>query len=207
MKFGIHLPDFSPLAGREPTIRIARRVEDLGLDSLWASDHVLMPERIETRYPYNRTGTFGHDTTWNFVDPFMSLGVAAGCTERVELGVTVLILPYRDPIVTAKMLASLDMLSGGRVILGAGIGWMAEEFAALNLPYYPQRGRVSDEWIRIYRTCWEDALPRYEGNFTNSSRSTSSRSRPAGSRSGSVGRARRRSAVPAGLVMAGIPSG
>lgn len=163
MKFGIHLPNFSPLGGREPTIRIAQRAEELGFDSLWTSDHVILPDRIESRYPYSRTGEFPMDAAINYVDPFISLAVAAGCTERVELGITVLILPYRNPIVTAKMLSSLDMLAGGRVILAGGVGWMREEFEALNLPYFEQRGKVTDEWIEIFRTCWEQDVPSYAG--------------------------------------------
>lgn len=164
MKFGIHLPNFSPLGGREPTIRVARRAEELGFDSLWTSDHVIMPERVESRYPYSRTGAFSFDASINYTDPFITLAVAAGCTERVELGITVLILPLRDPIVTAKMLSSLDMLSGGRVLLAAGVGWMREEFEALNLPYFDQRGKVTDEWIAIFRACWEQDVPSYEGD-------------------------------------------
>ena len=160
MKFGIHLPNFSPLSGREPTIRIARQAEAMGFDSLWTSDHVIFPDRIESVYPYGRAGL---DPTVNYVDPLISLAVAAGCTERVELGVTVLILPYRNPLVTAKMLSSLDMLAGGRVILAAGAGWLKEEFEALNLPYFERRGKVTDEWIRIFRTCWEEKLPSFQG--------------------------------------------
>ena len=163
MRFGIHLPNFSPLAGREPTIRIARLAEESGFDSLWVSDHVILPAQIASRYPYSRTGVFPIDPRANIVDPFISLGVAAGCTERVELGITVLVLPHRNPLLTAKMLASLDMLAGGRVILAAGAGWLEEEFEALNLPYFAERGQVTDEWIRIFRTCWEEDLPSFRG--------------------------------------------
>jgi probable F420-dependent oxidoreductase len=165
MKFGIHLPNFSPLNGREPTIRIARRAEELGFDSLWVSDHVILPAAIASRYPYSRTGVFPTDTTANIIDPFIALAVAAGCTERVELGITVLVLPLRNPLLTAKMLASLDMLAGGRVILATGAGWLREEFEALNAPPFADRGRVTDEWIRIFRTCWEQPLPSFEGRY------------------------------------------
>ena len=165
MKFGIHLPNFSLLGGRDPTIRVARTAEELGFDSLWVSDHVILPAQIDSRYPYNNTGVFPIDPTANFVDPFISLAVAAGCTERVELGISVLVLPYRNPLVTAKMLSSLDMLAGRRVILAAGAGWLREEFEALDLPFFEQRGRVTDEWITIFRTCWEEPLPAFSGEY------------------------------------------
>jgi alkanesulfonate monooxygenase SsuD/methylene tetrahydromethanopterin reductase-like flavin-dependent oxidoreductase (luciferase family) len=106
MKFGIHLPNFSAHGGREATIRIARRTEELGFDSLWVSDHVVLPARVDSRYPYSRTGAFPIDAEANFIDPFITLAVAAGCTERVALGITVLVLPLRNPLLTAKMLAS-----------------------------------------------------------------------------------------------------
>lgn len=164
MKFGIHLPNFSPLTGREPTIRVATQAEALGFDSLWVSDHIVLPARVESQYPYGRPGV-GLDPNVNYVDPLIMLAVAAGCTERVELGVTVLIVPLRDPLLTAKMLSSLDMLAGGRVVLAVGTGWMKEEFEALNLPYFDQRGKVTDEWIDIFRTCWREPLPSYRGQF------------------------------------------
>lgn len=163
MKFGIHLPNFSILDGREPTLTVARQAEQSGFDSLWVSDHVVLPSQIESRYPYSRTGAFPMGGETNFVDPLIALAVAAGCTERVELGITVLIVPQRNPILTAKMLSSLDMLSNGRVIVAAGVGWLREEFEALGLPYFEQRGRVMDEWIRIFRLCWEEDLPSFVG--------------------------------------------
>jgi probable F420-dependent oxidoreductase len=163
VKFGVHLPNFSQLSGREPTIAVARRAEELGFDSVWASDHVVLPARVESRYPYSRDGAFALPPTFNFVDPFVTLGVAAGCTERVELGITVLVVPLRNPVLTAKMVSSLDMLSRGRVILAAGVGWMREEFEALGLDNFEQRGRVTDEWLQIMRTCWEDELPSHAG--------------------------------------------
>lgn len=151
MRFGTHLPNCTGLPGREPTVQVARQAEALGFDSQWVGDHIVFPAHIESEYPYARPGV-GLESAVNYVDPLITLAVAAGCTERVGLGTTVLIIPYRDPLTTAKMVASLDMLSGGRVILGVGSGWMKEEFAALNLPYFAQRGPVTDEWPPCSRT-------------------------------------------------------
>ncbi len=163
MKFGIHLPNLSSLGGREPTVRIARHAEAAGFDSLWTSDHVILPERVESRYPYSASGVFPMGGEANVVDPFIALAVAAGCTEQIALGITVLVLPMRNPLVTAKMIASLEMLADREVILAAGAGWLREEFEALNLPYFEQRGKVTDEWIRIMRACWQEKMPSFAG--------------------------------------------
>jgi len=160
VKFGIHLPNMGVLNGREPMVCIAQQAEAMGFDSLWTSDHIVLPDKVESIYPYGRSGL---DPSVNYTDPLISLAVAAGCTERIELGTTVLILPYRNPLLTAKMLASLDMLSNGRLIVGAGTGWMREEFEALGLTYFAGRGKVTEEWIRIFRSCWEQDLPQFSG--------------------------------------------
>ena len=107
----------------------------------------------------------------------------AGCTERVELGTGVLVLPQRNPLLTAKQLASLDSLSNGRVIFGAGAGWLAEEFVALDAPDFQQRGEVLEEWVAILRSCWIDDEPRFEGRHYRFDPCTSSRGPPVRSRS------------------------
>src|SRR5581483_396887 len=151
MKFGVKLPNFSPLSGRDAFIGMAKAAERLGYDSMWTSDHAVVPAESESSYPYGRSRRMTGDPTIDCSDALISLAVAAGCTERVMLGTSVLVLPYRNPLLTAKMLSSLDMLSGGRVILGAGAGWLREEFDALDAPEFDRRGRVTDEWIRIFR--------------------------------------------------------
>src|SRR5881397_4056567 len=130
MKFGISLPTIGPLAAGpgalEGQLTIAQRAEALGFESLWAPDHVVIPTTITSRYPYNDTGKLPLPPNTPFLEPLAALGVIAGATKRVRLGTYVLVLPHRNPIVTAKMWATLDVMSGGRMMLGAGIGWMEE---------------------------------------------------------------------------------
>lgn len=164
MDFGCHLPMFGPIATRANVLAFARRMEALGYDSLWASDHVVIPHTIRSRYPYNETGQFPLPPDANFLEPLTTLALVAGVTERVRLGTTVLVLPHRHPVLAAKMLATLDHLASGRVILGAGVGWMREEIELLGAPF-DRRGAWSDEAIRIIRACWRDGRASYRGQF------------------------------------------
>jgi probable F420-dependent oxidoreductase len=164
IQFGYHLPIWGPAATRETLIAAARHVESLGFDSVWASDHIVIPFEIRSRYPYNATGDFPLPPTTNFLEPLTALSLVAGVTERVRLGTTVLVLPHRHPVLAAKMLATLDHLAPGRVILGAGVGWMREEIELLGAPY-DQRGAWTDEAIQIMRTCWRDERASFHGRF------------------------------------------
>ena len=152
------------MARREPLIAFARRVEALGYDSLWVSDHVVIPWRIASRYPYNATGDFPLPPTGDFLEPLTALSLVAGVTERIALGTSVLVLPHRHPVLAAKMLATLDHLAPGRVICGAGVGWMREEIELLGAPY-ARRGVWSDEAIRVMRACWTDERATFTGEF------------------------------------------
>jgi probable F420-dependent oxidoreductase len=144
---------------------IAQRAEDLGFDSVWASDHIILPRQVHSVYPYAPDGapTFRPDEP--YFEPLATLNFLAGCTQRVRLGTHVLILPYRNPVLTAKVLATLDVLSGGRLILGAGVGWMEEEFLALGLNNYHERGAVTDEYIQLYKELWTKDEPVFNGKY------------------------------------------
>ncbi|MCH8226079.1 MAG: LLM class F420-dependent oxidoreductase [Chloroflexi bacterium] len=161
--FGCSLPTAGALASPENLRSLAQRAEDLGFDSVWVSDHVVVPRHVESFYPYAPDGvpTFRPDLP--YFEPLAALNFLAGCTQRVRLGTHVLILPYRNPVVTAKTLATLDVLSGGRVILGAGVGWMEEEFLALGLDTYHQRGAVTDDYIRLFKELWTKDEPEFHG--------------------------------------------
>ena len=164
IKVGCHLPVYGPVARREPIIAFARRVEALGYDSLWVSDHVVIPWRIASRYPYNASGDFPLPPTGDFLEPLTALALVAGVTDRIALGTSVLVLPHRHPVLAAKMLATLDHLAPGRVICGAGVGWMREEIELLGAPY-ARRGAWSDEAIRVMRTCWTEERAVFAGEF------------------------------------------
>ena len=143
MKFGIHLPQFGRAAGPDSITEAAQHAEALGYDDIWVSDHLAIPARA----PYPPTA-YIHE-------PFVTLTWAAAATRRVGLGMSVLVVPMRHPLELAKMFGSLDILSGGRLIVGAGVGWLEEEFDALGVPFR-ERGKRTDDTIRIMRACWTE---------------------------------------------------
>jgi probable F420-dependent oxidoreductase len=151
MKFGICLP-IRIEADAGTNVNIARTAEELGFDSVWASDHVIMPE--------NRVGMFSE----NFYDPFVLLSYISAETTNISIGTSVIILPYRNPVVVAKMIATIDTLSGGRVIFGVGPGWMREEFETLGVQHNA-RGRMTNEYLRAIKVLWETDSPDFEGEF------------------------------------------
>jgi probable F420-dependent oxidoreductase len=153
------------VARRDPLIAFARRAEALGYDSLWVSDHVVVPWRITSRYPYNASGDFPLPPAGDFLEPLTALALVAGVTDRVALGTSVLVLPHRHPVLAAKMLATLDHLAPGRVICGAGVGWMREEIELLGAAPYARRGAWSDEAIAVMRACWSDERAAFAGDF------------------------------------------
>jgi probable F420-dependent oxidoreductase len=156
-------------AAADPTAigNLAQTAENLGFDSVWISDHVVVPEHISSAYPYSPDGRFPTRPTEAYLEPLATLGYLAGVTRRVRLGTAVLILPYRHPLLTAKMIATLDNLSGGRIDLGIGVGWMREEFEALGCPpeVFAHRGRASDEQVRILKAVWSEDVAGFDGQF------------------------------------------
>ena len=164
MKIGCHLPTFGPVGTRESVLTVARRMEALGYDSLWASDHVVIPYRIDPQYPYSPTGQFPLAADVPFLEPLVTLSLVAGVTERVQLGTSILVLPHRNPVLAAKMAATIDHLSDGRLVLGVGVGWMREEIELLG-GNYDRRGAWSDEALAVMRACWRDASTAHHGEF------------------------------------------
>jgi len=150
-------------AGFPETGRSARACVDLalhaearGFDSVWVTDHVVLPEVRDARYPHNDSGDFPYQWDQDIHEPLALMAAIAQATERVEIGVAVLVLPYRNALLTAKMLATIDQLAEGRVILGAGVGWLRDEFVALQLPddVFEHRGSVTEDHIRAMRVAW-----------------------------------------------------
>src|ERR1700693_6363748 len=126
VEIGLHLPHVGPLANRDALIDFARFAEERAFDSLWVSDHVIIPRKLRSRYPYSPDGSFPIPPDLPFLEPLATLLFVAGVTQRIKLGTTILVVPMRNPVITAKTLSTLDVLSNGRLILGAGAGWMQE---------------------------------------------------------------------------------
>ncbi len=164
-KLGVQVLNAGPLAKRDNVVEMARKAESLGFDSIVVTDHIVIPRRIESRYPYNASGRMIVPADADYLEPLSLLCFLAGATSRIRFGPSVLVLPYRNPVLTAKMLATIDVLSGGRLFVGVGAGWMAEEFGVMAAPPFERRGAVADEWIEIFRTLWTEDNPLFEGTF------------------------------------------
>lgn len=164
MRFGVaigNLGAFGDPAGVDACIEVAQAADQLGYDSVWTNDHIVVPTNIESRYPYNETGIFPASPTVRCYEPLVMMSALAAATENAQIGCSVLVIPYRHPAVTAKMLAAADRISGGRIVLGAGVGWMREEFEALNLPpeHFEHRGSVTNEYLRAMKEMWTNSGP------------------------------------------------
>ncbi len=161
MEFGIHLPHVGPFATPEAISGVARKAEELGYHSLWVSDHIITPRKIDSPYP---GGRYRVQPEWPFLEPVSTLLFAAAVTKRVRLGTSVLVITQRQPLILAKQLATLDILSGGRLIFGAGAGWMKEEFQALNVPIANHGPRMA-EYLEVIRRCWTEDDPSFDGRY------------------------------------------
>ncbi|PKB70886.1 MAG: hypothetical protein BZY87_08310 [SAR202 cluster bacterium Io17-Chloro-G6] len=165
MKYGFTLPGRGPLAAPERLGTIARRGEELGFDALLTGDHILVPRHISSPYPYTESGEFPGSPSGESMEQITLLSYIAGQTSKIRLVTSVLIVPHRNPLVAAKSLATLDVLSGGRLVVGVGVGWMREEFEALGLPPFEERGAVSDEYIRAFKVLWTEDNPSFDGKY------------------------------------------
>jgi probable F420-dependent oxidoreductase len=163
MQFGFALPGRGPLATPDALTQLAEKADALRYASVFVTDHVVIPTSYNSTYPYAASGRFTGDWTNGYLEPMAMMGVLAGLTSRVKIGTSVLVVPYRNPVVTAKMLATLDVMSGGRIILGAGVGWMKEEFEAVQAPPFAERGKVTDEYLRLMRDMWTKEPAQFSG--------------------------------------------
>jgi len=163
MKVGVFLP-ISGRAASGVLMDAARRAEALGYDSVWAADRIVTPWEINTPYAYNEDRRFFVPPDVPFLEPLTCLAFLAGSTEKISLGMSVLVMPYRHPLHWAKVATTIDQLSKGRFILGIGVGWMLEEFDALGARF-KERGTVSDEQLEIVNRLWTDERPRFEGRY------------------------------------------
>lgn len=164
LKVGLDVGIYGRLATRDHILGLAELAESSGLESIWVADHVIFPTTFASRYPYSPTGTFPVDMTKEpLLEPMATMGVLVGATQRVKIGTAVLVMPYRNPVVLARMLVTLDVLSAGRTVLGAGVGWLAEEFTALDARPFAARGRVTDECIEIVKRMCQGGEVTFRG--------------------------------------------
>ena len=161
MKYGFNLP--GTLDGRA-LLAFSRRADELGFESIWSGDHIILPTAGTNQYPYTIDGSFQRPADAPYHEMMTVLSFVAGATERVRIGSTVIILPYRDPVVQAKMFSSLDVLTNGRVVCGVGVGWLEKEFDTLRVPY-ADRGPMSDECLEVMRCLWTEDEPEFHGRF------------------------------------------
>ena len=166
MKFGIRIPppQMGPIADPDFVVRYSQLVESLGFESLWTIDHALMCVEYDSRYPYKTTGRTPIPAEEDMPDPLILMMLIAGATERIRIGTSMLILPQRHPLILAKEVATLDRYSKGRVTLGIGVGWVAEEVEILKQDFH-DRGRRANEWIEILRELWSEGLSEYHGEY------------------------------------------
>ncbi|OFW65515.1 MAG: hypothetical protein A2Z12_02850 [Actinobacteria bacterium RBG_16_68_21] len=151
----------------EAAAELARVAEEEGFESLWTTEHVVVPAGYRSTYPYSKSGKMaGGAEDFDSPDPIVWLSYLAAVTSTLRLATGVLILPLRNPVALAKEVATLDVLSGGRVTLGVGAGWLEEEFAALGVPF-ADRGRRTDEYIAALRSLWTEELASFSGEFVS----------------------------------------
>ncbi len=165
MQFGFGLPTRGPMATPQSLATLARTGEELGFAMISVSDHIIIPKTIDSTYPYNESGTFAGSPTGECLEQLSLLSFLVGVTSSAKLLTSVMVLPHRPPVLTAKMLATIDVLSNGRLIVGCGVGWMREEFEAIGAPAYDERGSVGDEYIRAFKELWTSDNPSFEGKY------------------------------------------
>ena len=165
MQYGFGAPVSGALSAPETLARIAIEGEAMGYDYTTISDHVVIPRDIEARYPYSDTGEFPGRSRGDRHEQLTAVAFIAGKTSRLGLVTSVTVVPHRPAVLQAKMLATIDVLSKGRLIFGIGAGWMKEEFETLGVPPFPERGSVTDEYLLACRELWTADNPRFEGKY------------------------------------------
>jgi len=165
MKFGLAFASSIGIDGAA-ALDICRRAEAAGFESIWGGEHVVLPDSIASRYPYTADGKIPAEPDTPIPDPLIWLAFAAAAAPRLRLGTCILIVPQRNPLVLAKELATLDQLSGGRVELGLGVGWLKEEFDALGIAW-ERRGARNDEYVAAMRALWAGPHAEFHGEFVD----------------------------------------
>jgi len=167
MKFGLHFGSRG-VAGEPDTLKaIAQKAEALGYEHFGMSDHVIVATEVESAYPYSKTGRFFAQDSGISLEQVTALSFVAAATSKIRLLTSVLVLPHRHPVLAAKMLSTVDVLSKGRLTAGVGVGWMSEEILLLGGPPFAERAVASDEYIEAFRELWTSEAPEQKGSYTD----------------------------------------
>lgn len=164
MKFALIYANAGPFCLPEMVTHLATTAERVGIESIWTVEHVVIPVGYESTYPYDPSGKIPAPDQMPIPDPLIWLSYAAAVTKTLRLATGIVILPQRHPLYVAKEVATLDVLSNGRLILGIGIGWLEEEFNALGIPFEERAGRTA-ETVRAMRSLWKDEAEPFEGKY------------------------------------------
>jgi probable F420-dependent oxidoreductase len=165
MQIGFNLPNSGPLSKVAEMTRLAVEGEAMGFDYLTVTDHVVLPDTKVPGYPYSESGAFYEEAPLERHEQLVGMAWIAAKTSRIRLVAAVLVVPHRPAVLAAKMLATLDVLSGGRLVVGVGAGWLKTEFDAVVTTPFPERGKVTDEYIDAFRVLWSEAKPRFAGSY------------------------------------------
>ncbi|MCC6716638.1 MAG: TIGR03619 family F420-dependent LLM class oxidoreductase [Acetobacteraceae bacterium] len=166
MQFGFNAPTAGPLSAATPLAEICVGGEAMGYDYATFSDHVVIPTAIASTYPYSATGEFPAGARAPRHEQLTEVAWVAGKTSNLRLITSVMVVPHRPAMLTAKILSTIDVLSGGRLTLGIGAGWMEEEFIAVGAPPFAERGAVTDEYLQVFRELWTQPDPKFAGKYT-----------------------------------------
>jgi len=164
MKVGLFAPFANPGATPEYLRVLGEGAEARGFESIWVAEHVVLFDEHASKYPYSGDGRFPLQGESGLLDPFIALTYLAACTSTIRLGTGILLLPQRNPVYSAKEAATLDWLSNGRLELGIGVGWLAEEFEALDVPF-EHRGSRARAYVDVLKTLWADSVSQHESEF------------------------------------------
>ena len=165
MHIGCSAPTSGPLIGPDSLVRIATEAEMLGFDYVTVSDHVMIPTSIASRYPYSDSGEFPSGAAAPRLEQLTAATFIAAVTSKLRIVTSVMVVPHRPAVLTAKILATLDVLSKGRITLGIGAGWCEEEFIAIGAPPFVERGAVTDEWMMVCKELWTADEPKFDGKY------------------------------------------
>jgi len=167
MDFGVNLATRGVTGGAEGLLAVATRAEALGFGYVTANDHLVVPTRIASPYPYTPTGQWPGARVGECLEQVTVLGFLAAATSRIRLVTSVMVVPQRPAVLAAKALATVDVLSRGRLTLGVGVGWLDEEFRAVAAPPFTERGRVTDEFLAAFHELWTSEAPRFDGRYVS----------------------------------------